>query len=82
MIERFGIADYLFKTGAKIVDVDTYHDLPRALIRDAFGDQYLYGSDNSTGRIYTMPVDPDVKTCRDAHQGIAGYDESILQHQS
>lgn len=82
LIERFGTGDYLFKTGAKIICADTFHGLPRALVVDDFRDKYLYGSDNSTGRCYTMPVAPGAMTCKEAHEGICGLDESRIIHQS
>ncbi len=82
MIERMGAGEYLFQTGAKIVHADTFHGLPRALMRDKHGNQYLYGSDNSTGRIYTMTVDPESKTCRAAHEGICGFSETLITNQS
>jgi hypothetical protein len=82
LIERMGPGEYLFKTAAKVIDDDVSHGLPRALLCDKYGNRYLYGSDNSTGRIYTMPVDPESKTCRQAHQSICGFDESLITAQS
>jgi len=82
MIEKMGTGEYLFQIGATIIHADISHGLPRALMRDSFGNQYLYGSDNSTGRIYAMPVAMDAMTCRQAHESICGFDETLITHQS
>jgi len=82
LIERYGIERYLGDTDTKLVDSDMYHGLPRILVQDMHADQYLYGSDNSTGRVYAMPVDANATTCREAHESICGFDETTIAHQS
>jgi hypothetical protein len=82
MIDRYGVSRYLQDVGATVVDMDSSHGLPRALMKTKQGDAYLYGSDNSTGRVYAMPVSVEATTCRQAHEGICGFDESTIQHQS
>lgn len=85
MINQMGISKYLSDSDATLVDLDNVkvtHDsdelMPRALMRDKKGNQYLCGTDGSTKRVYYMKVPPDAKTCRDAHNMIAGFDESKI----
>jgi hypothetical protein len=82
MIERYGIERYLSDTQTSVVHADSYHGAHRILVRDQYGDKFLYGSDGSTGRIYAMPVSEDATTCREAHESICGFDETTLQEQS
>jgi hypothetical protein len=70
MVDRYGTQKYLSESGAKLLHADVWHGLPRGLIEDKHGQRYLYGSDNSTGRIYAMPVDSEAKTCKQAHESI------------
>ena len=82
MIEKMTPERYLWESKAVLVDVD--HEktrkgaAPRVLIRDSFGDQWLVGTDGGTRRVYYMPVPQDVKTCREAHEAICGFDESRI----
>jgi hypothetical protein len=82
MIDRYGPQRYLHETKAELIDADVWQGLPRGLFEDQHGDRYLYGSDNSTGRIYSMPVEAECKTCAQAHENICGFSESLIQHQS
>jgi hypothetical protein len=82
MIDRYGVQKYLHETEAKLLHCDVWHGLPRGLIEDKHGQRYLYGSDNSTGRIYTMPVAETAETCKQAHESICGFNENNIKHQS
>lgn len=81
MIEKLGPGTYLQKAGAKLVDMDSLTltgSAPRALMKDSLGEKWLVGTDGSTARVYTMAVPKGAKTCREAHQMIAGFEESRL----
>lgn len=81
MIEKLGPGTYLQKAGAKLIDMDSLTltgSAPRALMKDHFGEKWLVGTDGSTARVYTMAVPKNAKTCREAHQMIAGFEESRL----
>jgi hypothetical protein len=81
MIEKLGPGTYLQKAGAKLVDMDSLTltgSAPRALMTDSFGEKWLVGTDGSTARVYTMAVPKGAKTCSEAHQMIAGFEESRL----
>jgi len=87
MIERYGLEQYLFDTEAKVLDMDTLLDANgkllegsavRTLVLDKKGNKWLIGSDGSTKRTYNMSVPPDVNTCREAHEAIAGFDETRM----
>jgi hypothetical protein len=82
MIDLFGSLKYLHETKAKMVHADVWHGLPRGLFEDCHGDRYLYGSDNSTGRIYSMPVAAECQTCTQAHENICGFSEDLITQQS
>jgi hypothetical protein len=87
-IDRMGVAKYLDAIGAEkihedwiIVDNTDEKDpisMPRYLLRDKLGNQYLLGTDGSTKRGYYMNVDPNAKTCSDAHQSISRMPESDI----
>jgi hypothetical protein len=83
MIEKFGPSRYCRDAGAELIDADERASIgggPRALMRLKTGERYLVGTDGSTSRVYWMPVDNDVSTCRDAHQQIAGVrDETLIR---
>lgn len=76
-IERYG-PKFLSDAGCELVDMDTSSSGPRALYRDDQGDQWLVGTDGSTKRVYHMSVPEEAKTCKEAHEAIAGFDESRL----
>ena len=81
MIEKYGNSRYLLDSGASIEDMDSLTlvgSSTRALMKDSFGDKWLIGSDGSTRRIYYMPVPAEVKTCKEAHEAICGFDEGRL----
>lgn len=81
MIERFGVGDYLSKTGAKILDIDSLTltgSAPRMLLEDKFKNKWLIGTDGSTARVYSMSVPRTAKNCRQAHSLISGFDEGRL----
>ena len=81
MIERFGHGNYLSKSGARVIDMDSLTldgSAPRALMVDRLGNKWMVGTDGSTARVYTMPVRRGASTCKEAHGGICGFDESRL----
>ena len=87
MTDRYGIGRYLEEVGAKVIDqdqipVDSNNPalglMPRALMRDDEGRQYMCGTDGSTKRVYYMNVSPDVKTCVEAHKSICQMDEDDI----
>lgn len=87
LTELFGYGRYLKESGAVVVDMDVIeisrHDqslgsMPRALMRDREGRQWLVGTDGSTRRVYYMPVPHDVATCAEAHNALAGFEENWI----
>lgn len=81
MIERMGPERYLKEAGSKLIDMDCLKlvgSAPRALVQDSLGDKWLIGTDGSTKRVYYMPVPSEVMTCREAHNAIAGCDETSM----
>lgn len=82
LIERMTPEKYLWDSKAQLMDVD--HEkcrkgaAPRALLKDNQGDQWLVGTDGGTRRVYYMPVPAEVKTCREAHIAICGFDETKI----
>ena len=87
MIERFGFARYLSESKARVIDMDmvavsredeSLGSMPRALMEDRDGQRWLVGTDGSTRRVYYMRVPPDVRTCEQAHNAIAGMDEDDI----
>ena len=82
MINQMGLTHYLEIGDFKKIDADVSGGSPRQLLRDSFGEQYMQGSDNSTGRFYFMPVSPEAKTCSEAHASISGVDDDVFVHQS
>ena len=81
MIERMGAGEYLAECGAKLIDMDSLTltgSAPRALMEDDLGNKWLVGTDGSTARVYHMNVPQEAQTCKEAHQMIAGFDESRL----
>jgi hypothetical protein len=87
MRERFGESEYLIATGAVLADADfegaTEGAAPRALIEDAEGTTWLVGTDGSTGRTYHMPLAHEgggtpIKTCREAHESLCGFPETLI----
>ena len=87
--ELYGIDKYLTESGAEVIDRDFVDvvrggglPMPRALLKDKHGNQWLMGTDGSTERVYFMNVSPDAMTCKEAHEGISGLDESNCVAQS
>ena len=81
MIERFGPGRYIHESGAKLLDMDALTiegSAPRALMADKHGQKWLVGTDGSTARVYHMPVPQEAVTCRQAHDMIAGFEETRL----
>lgn len=82
MRERFGEGRYLQKTGAKIIHAD--HETAnkgaafRVLMEDDEKQRFLVGTDGSTGRTYYMQVESNIKTCREAHESLAGFPEDKI----
>lgn len=87
MRERYGMSCYLRDTGAKLIDADyegaTEGAAPRALLEDEDGSRWLIGTDGSSKRVYEMgPFDKKVKTCVQAHNQIACFDERKIKAKS
>ncbi|MGD0656360.1 MAG: DUF6745 domain-containing protein, partial [Thermoguttaceae bacterium] len=82
LIELMTPARYLRESKAKLINTDVEGTrkggAPRALLRDNLDNQWLCGTDGGTGRVYYMPVPADVKNCREAHQAICGFDETLI----
>ena len=81
MIDRFGPGRYIHESGAKLLDMDALTiegSAPRALMADKHGQKWLVGTDGSTARVYHMPVPQEAVTCRQAHDMIAGFEETRL----
>jgi hypothetical protein len=81
LILKMGPGEYLKKSGATLVDMDSLTltgSAPRALMQDMFGEKWLVGTDGSTARVYTMSVAKDAQTCREAHDSISGFPETRI----
>jgi hypothetical protein len=81
LIMKMGPGEYLKKSGAVLVDMDSLTltgSAPRALIMDKFDQMWLIGTDGSTARVYSMAVPDWVKTCREAHNAISGFSETNI----
>ncbi len=80
MMEIYGV-EKLFEHATQVdfdfqvVDKASGEKIPRGLYRFKDGSQWLYVTDGSTERCYTLAVPNDVKTCREAHESITGYPE-------
>jgi hypothetical protein len=84
MIDIMGQSNYLFAMDMELVDGDYIKitndpdsaSMPRFLMKSKLdGTQYLVGTDGSTNRVYYMEVDPDTKTCIEAHNSISPIPE-------
>lgn len=84
MIERWGFEKYIHETDPEILDMDSggNEGTPRCLVKTRNGEKFLYGTDGSTKRVYTMPVPDEARSCAHAHSLIAGFDESKIKSQS
>lgn len=90
MSQQMGINKFLDESGAEVVHMDmvkVYEEggeetMPRALVRDKEGRQFLVGTDGSTMRIYYMEVSPETTTCVEAHNSISPFDESLIEGNS
>lgn len=82
MRERYGNGKYLQETGAKVIDSDfegaRKGSAPRVLLEDDEKQKWLVGTDGSTGRVYYMAVEGNIKTCRTAHESLFGFQESKI----
>ncbi len=82
MRERFGECRYLQETGAKVIDADFESARKgaanRVLMKDDENQLWLVGTDGSTGRTYYMRVQDRIKTCREAHESLFGFPESVI----
>lgn len=81
MIDRFGAEKYFEKTGAELINEDTTDisgQRSRALFKDSKGNKWMMCSDGSTPRVWCLPVMRTANTCKEAHQGICGFDESLI----
>jgi hypothetical protein len=82
MIERFGVDKYLIETGAKLIDSDMRGiegGGARCLVQDKKNNKWLIATDGSTERVYHMLVDQNVKTCRQAHESLSGFSETLIK---
>ena len=82
MIERFGVDKYLQAINATIVDVDMRGVIgagARALMKDDKGDCWFIGTDGSTDRVYNMYVGQGYTTCKEAHEALCGFSESLIK---
>ena len=89
LVERMGYEKYTEEGKIEVIDRDFTEVvkgsgglMPRILVKDGFGDRFLFGTDGSTERCYMMPVPVTSKTCREAHESICGLDESLCVAQS
>lgn len=85
LVEKMGIEKYIHGNDFNVVDMDmirvddiTDDYMPRALIKSNHKHQYLVGTDGSTKSVYYMNVDPEAKTCREAHMSISPIDEDLI----
>lgn len=79
MVERFGAGKYATEKGVTILHKDEgKNGMPRLLVQDSDRNKWLVGTDGGTGRIYWMPVFVEAKTCEQAHNGIARFEESRI----
>lgn len=77
-----GEARYLRETGAKVIDADMegvrLGAAPRALLQDDEGRRFVAWTDGGTGRVYYNEVPQTVKTCKEAHEALCGFDEARI----
>ncbi|MHA2069025.1 MAG: DUF6745 domain-containing protein [Candidatus Thorarchaeota archaeon] len=87
--EIYGTGRYVAEKNFQVIDVDTIPSdvlvpqsvpIMRALLYCPSSDTteesaYLCGSDGSTPRVYFMRVPPHVKSCKEAHETLAGLPE-------
>jgi len=82
MIERYGVGKYLVETEATVLDSD-FRGTPgggaRALMEDKNKIKWLVATDGSTDRVYHMMVDISAETCKEAHESLCGFDESLIK---
>jgi hypothetical protein len=82
LIGRYGWERFLHDTGAVVVDMDADADgILRALMKSG-AHLVLVCACTSTGRTYTMEVDPACTTCADAAAWLAGDDKIRIVGQS
>jgi hypothetical protein len=82
MIERFGVDKYLIETGAELIDSDMRGiegGGARCLVQDKKNNKWLIATDGSTERVYHMLVAENVKTCREAHESLSGFSETLIK---
>lgn len=80
-IEQYGAGKYLEDIGAEIIAMDTANiegSSTRSLLRDSLGNKWFVGTDGTTDRVYYMACSESVTTCREAHEELFGYDETML----
>lgn len=78
-----GYVKYLTEMNAKVIDVDlkgvSDYNAARSLLEDPeTKDRYLLCTDGSTNRIYVLPTDKNAQTCKEAHEAICLFDESLI----
>ena len=81
MIEKYDVSRYLMDIKGEIVDMDSLTlegSAPRALIKDNKNNHWFIGTDGSTERVYHMLVSSNIRTCREAHESLAGFSENRL----
>lgn len=82
----YGDGRYLKDIKAKVIDAD-YEGAkkgaaPRMLVEDNEGRRWFIGTDGSTTRTYYMEVENTIKTCKEAHSYLCGFDESRIVNKS
>jgi hypothetical protein len=75
-IERYGWQKYLQDTNAKVLDVSTHPQWMESLMQTD-NMKILCTYDPSTGRIYSLEVDPRCNTCEQAQRYLLAPDEAF-----
>lgn len=83
MIDAYGPGRYAEDLGSEVIDHDVSCGQPRYLVKVNDGSLWLLGTDGGTladgkPRVYWMPSYSDVRTCVEAHNRIAGFDEKLI----
>jgi hypothetical protein len=87
MRDRMGIERYLQESNAQLIHMDMIpvggigedKYMPRALMRDKENRQYLVCTDSSTQKkVFYMQVDPNAKTCSEAHLSISNIPDTDI----
>ena len=82
LIKLFGVKQYLTQIGATVLDIDMRGiegGGARALMQEPNGNKWLVATDGSTDRVYHMAVDSKAETCRQAHESLSGFNETLIK---